>query len=120
MDFFLINSGDGKDFLRVVYPYFKRNAYWCSVACRPTPHVGLNDQSRYIQINKTIRDEENRRQWKSFHEHLVANLYNARIHMSIIYMYVDERKLLINKFSRSTTPKTQHARCFTHLRKKNQ
>ena len=54
-------------------------------------HAGLNDRSRFMQINKTIRDEENqtqRRFSRSEHkgENSVASLACAHVDKSIMYV----------------------------------
>ena len=54
-------------------------------------HAALNDQSWDIQLNETIRNEENRRHWlffkvKHIHENPVASLGYTLVNNSIIYV----------------------------------
>ena len=81
-----------------------------SKSCQPL----LNDQSRHMQINKTIKTGKIEDSDAFFK---VASPEYACVDKSIIHVTAHERRAPINKLSRSQTLKTQQVESFTHPRK---
>ena len=66
----------------------------------------MNDQSRHVQINETVRNQENLRKLHR-HENPVASLEHTHVNLSIIYVTTHEQKAPINMLSHNKTPKIQ-------------
>ena len=69
-------------------------------------HPEMNDQSRHVQINETVRNQKNLRKLHR-HENPVASLEHAHVNLSIIHVTTHEQKAPINMLSHNKTPKIQ-------------